>query len=246
MGLTDRLPRPGAQTARCVEPLRAIRHLRGHAPLWRLTKVLFLTTWAQDGLIDALSLYLVNRGFYDKKVPAPLLLTSALMFFFGPVVYMPFFIKLLGARGALVLSCASVSASFFASTPHVAGMCSLHRACTLHLHVVHWWPCRLRPHSSEPQWSQNVGRMYVCTLKRCGTLTLKPDATASCEPEPGQRVMTDWWHFLWTTSPHTAFSRRRKRRDMGEGSRRRGRELGRKRIGEGGEKEMRRESEEEK
>ena len=54
------------------------------------------------------------------------------------------------------------------STPHVLGTFLVQRACALYLQTWHWCPCLRMPHSSEPQWSQKVGRMYVCALKRCG------------------------------------------------------------------------------
>ena len=36
----------------------------------------------------------------------------------------------------------------------------------------HCRPCRNSPYRSEPQWSQNVGLLQLCTENRCGTLML--------------------------------------------------------------------------
>lgn len=45
---------------------------------------------------------------------------------------------------------------------------------------LHWSPCRSRPHSSEPQWSQKVRTLKLWMLNLCGTLTLKRWEPTGC------------------------------------------------------------------
>ncbi len=37
----------------------------------------------------------------------------------------------------------------------------------------HCKPCLHAPHNNEPQWSQKVKSLYVCTINLCGTFILK-------------------------------------------------------------------------
>ncbi len=69
----------------------------------------------------------------------------------------------------------------------------------------HWRPCLQAPHSSDPQWSQNVNSLNVCTMKRCGTFMLKrfSGTTMSTFLTPGHFVITCTRHRLCMTHVQT-------------------------------------------
>lgn len=68
-----------------------------------------------------------------------------------------------------------------------------HMAETKTYSPLHWSPCRSRPHSRDPQWSQKVRTLKLWMLNLCGTLTLnlwdptncnKKEDTSCHPPEP--------------------------------------------------------------
>eukprot|EP00656_Telonema_subtile_P054478 TRINITY_DN8164_c0_g1_i4.p1 TRINITY_DN8164_c0_g1~~TRINITY_DN8164_c0_g1_i4.p1 ORF type:complete len:537 (-),score=103.24 TRINITY_DN8164_c0_g1_i4:212-1822(-) len=103
-------PPPGKQVPLA---LSSFHHPINSLHLLRRTKVLevaawcmFLSTWAIDGLLDALQLYLVDRGFYPSRFPVPLLLIVGASWLIGAGLLLPIVVKKSSAQEGLALSLA--------------------------------------------------------------------------------------------------------------------------------------------
>ncbi len=69
----------------------------------------------------------------------------------------------------------------------------------------HCRPWRHAPHNNEPQWSQNVNRLYECDMNLWGTFMLNrlSGTTSSAFLIPGHLVITWTRHRLCITHVHT-------------------------------------------